>query len=117
MSAGTDCVVALKTTMEAINEVVGDTEGDTQATQVSSWCMQSRHLAMAAREPDTGCVYQYVLCKGSCHHHHQTASHRLLQPGSCRVPTTEHQYPGLLVQQLPLLKYSNCRSTKVTKVG
>lgn len=26
--------MAVKTTMQAINEVVGDTEGDTQATQV-----------------------------------------------------------------------------------
>jgi hypothetical protein len=31
---GKDCLVAVKTTMQAINEVVGDTEGDTQATQV-----------------------------------------------------------------------------------
>lgn len=33
--AGKDCVVALKTTMQAVNEVVGDTDGATQATQVS----------------------------------------------------------------------------------
>lgn len=42
VAAGTDCVVALKTIMEAINEVVGDTEGDTQATQVSRGCTQPR---------------------------------------------------------------------------
>lgn len=34
--AGKDCVVAVKTAMQAINEVVGDTEGSTQSTQVGS---------------------------------------------------------------------------------
>jgi hypothetical protein len=34
--AGKDCAVALKIAMQAINEVVGDTEGSTQSTQVGS---------------------------------------------------------------------------------
>lgn len=41
--AGKDCVVALKIAMQAINEVVGDTEGSTQSTQVG-WHPHERRL-------------------------------------------------------------------------
>lgn len=56
--------MALKITMQAINEVVGDTEGDTQATQVC--CMQllysTRCIQHTMAQRKQGLLSQHGMC-------------------------------------------------------